>query len=80
MDEQSQNYWGSRRRRAALRLVLGQAQVFGAACTLVLLLREGTSKRVVCIALIIALVSLLSVLLFRVAWKEKSGRSHVTKT
>ena len=57
--------------RALLRLALGQAQVIGATITLVLLLQEGVGPRVVWGVILTGLVSLLSILLFRVIWREK---------
>lgn len=57
--------------RAVLRLVLGQAQVIGATITLVLLLKGGVSDRAIWCVILTGLVSLVSVLLFRVIWREK---------
>ena len=58
------------RRRAVLRLVLGQAQVIGATVALVLLLQEGVTAPAIWAAVLTGLVSLTSILLFRVVWRE----------
>ncbi len=57
--------------RAILRLALGQAQVIGATITLVFLLQGGVSARVIWGVILTGLVSLISILLFRVIWREK---------
>ncbi len=59
------------RRRAILRLTLGQLQVIGATATLVLLLQGGLSAPAIWAAALTAVVSLTSVLLFRVIWRDK---------
>jgi hypothetical protein len=57
--------------RAMLRLALGQAQVIGATITLVFLLQEGVSDRAIWGVILTGLVSLVSILLFRLVWREK---------
>jgi hypothetical protein len=57
--------------RAILRLILGQAQVVGATITLVFLLQGGVSTRSIWGVILTGLVSLVSILLFRVLWREK---------
>lgn len=57
--------------RAILRLVLGQAQVIGATITLVFLLQGGVSTRVTWSAVLTGIISLVSILLFRVIWQER---------
>ena len=64
------------RRRAIVRLVLGQAQVVGATAALVLVLREGASATAVWAVVLTGVVSLSSILLFRVIWREKSTRKE----
>ncbi len=59
------------RSRAILRLALGQAQVIGATITLVFLLQGGVSPRVIWGVILTGLVSLVSILLFRLIWREK---------
>jgi hypothetical protein len=59
------------RRRAILRLALGQLQVIGAMAALVLLLQGGVSKPAIWTALFTGIVALTSILLFRIAWREK---------
>jgi hypothetical protein len=54
-----------------LRLALGQAQIIGATITLVFLLQGGVSARVVWGVILTGLVSLISILLFRLVWREK---------
>ena len=56
---------------AILRLALGQAQVIGATITLVFILHEGVCSRAIWGVILTGLVSLVSILLFRVIWKEK---------
>ena len=58
--------------RAILRLALGQAQVIGATITLVFLLQGGVSARAIWGVILTGLVSLVSILLFRLVWREKS--------
>lgn len=58
--------------RAILRLALGQAQVIGATITLVFLLQGGVCSRAIWGVILTGLVSLVSILLFRLAWREKS--------
>ena len=60
------------RRRAILRLALGQAQIVGATVALVLLLQGGVSAPAIWAAVLTGIVSLTSILLFRVVWREKS--------
>jgi len=70
--------------RAFLRLALGQAQVIGATMTVVFLLQGGVGARVIWGVILTGLVSLTSILLFRVVWREKpksqSRRSAVGGT
>jgi len=54
-----------------LRLAFGQAQVIGATATLVLLLQGGVSAPAIWAAALTGIVSLTSILLFRVLWREK---------
>lgn len=58
----------SQRKWAVVRLILGQAQVIGATITLVLLIQTGSSVLTLRAAIVTALLTLASVLLF------KSGR------
>jgi hypothetical protein len=57
--------------RAILRLALGQAQVIGATITLVFLLQGSASARAIWGVILTGLVSLVSILLFRVIWRDK---------
>jgi hypothetical protein len=59
------------RRQAVLRLVLGQAQVIGAAVAVVLLLQEGVKAPAILATVLTGIVSLTSILLFRVVWREQ---------
>lgn len=59
------------RRRAILRLCLGQAQVIGATVTLVLLLQGGVNSATIWAAVLTGIASLASILLFRVVWRRK---------
>ena len=65
--------------KAFLRLAFGQAQVIGATAALVLLLQGGVSAPAIWAAVLTGIVSLTSILLFRVVWREKrkqkQGRS-----
>ena len=63
-------------RRAILRLALGQAQVIGATVALVLLLQGGVSAPATWAAMLTGIVSLTSILLFRVVWREKKGQKQ----
>jgi hypothetical protein len=58
------------RRRAILRLAFGQAQVIGATTSLVLLLQNGISAPSIWAAVLTGIVSLTSLLLFRVVGRE----------
>jgi len=60
------------RRRAILRLAFGQAQIIGATAALILLLQGGVSGPAIVAAVLTGIVSLTSVLLFHLAWREKS--------
>ncbi len=60
------------RRRAFLRLAFGQLQVIGATTTLVLLLQTGLTEPAVWAAAITAILTLTSLLLFRVIWRDKT--------
>lgn len=66
------------RRRAILRLLLGQSQMVGATATLLLLLQQGVTPTVVWAAAITGLLTLVSVVLFRIVWRNhergKQGR------
>ena len=59
------------RRQAVLRLVLGQAQVIGATVAVVLLLQEGVRAPAILATVLTGIVSLTSILLFRVVWREQ---------
>jgi hypothetical protein len=61
------------RKRALIRLAFGQAQVIGATAALVLLLQGGVSAPAIWAAVLTGIVSLSSILLFRVVWREKKG-------
>ena len=67
--------------RAILRLAFGQAQIIGATATLVLLLQGGVSAPAICAAVLTGVVSLISILLFRVvsrvSKKQKQRSSKV---
>ena len=58
-------------RQAVLRLVLGQAQVIGATAAVVLLLQEGVKAPAILATVLTGIVSLTSILLFRVVWREQ---------
>ena len=58
--------------KAFLRLAFGQAQVIGATAALVLLLQGGVSAPVIWAALLTGMVSLTSILLFRLVWRQKT--------
>jgi hypothetical protein len=64
------------RRRAILRLALGQAQVIGATVALVLLLQGGVSAPAIWAAGLTGIVSLTSILLFRVVWREEKRQKQ----
>jgi hypothetical protein len=66
---------GRQRKQAILRLVLGQAQVFGAALAFVLLLLEGPTALVISVTVVTGLVTLVSMLLFRVIWRNRTSSS-----
>ena len=57
--------------RANLRLALGQAQVIGATITLAFLLQGGVSAPAIWGVILTGVVSLVSILLFRLIWREK---------
>ena len=59
-----------------LRLAFGQAQVIGATVTLVLLLQGAVSAPAIWAAVLTGLVSLTSILLFRLVWREKKGQKQ----
>lgn len=59
------------RRQAVLRLILGQAQVIGATVAVVLLLQEGVRAPAILATVLTGIVSLTSILLFRVVWREQ---------
>jgi len=58
------------RRLASLRLALGQAQMAGSIITAVLLIQNGVSPPVIWATALTALLSLVSVVLFQIVWKE----------
>ena len=58
---------------AFLRLAFGQVQVIGATAALVLLLQGGISAPAIWAAAITAALTLTSLLLFRVIWRDKTG-------
>ncbi len=58
--------------RALLRLILGQLQVIGATITLVFLLMRGATTATIWSLLATGLISVTSLLLFRVIWKAPS--------
>lgn len=60
------------RQRAILRLVLGQAQVFGAALAFVLLLEEGPTTPVIAVTVLTGLLTIVSLLLFRVTRRDRT--------
>ncbi len=60
------------RRQAILRLAFGQLHVIGATAALVLLLQGGVSAPAIWVAALTAIVSLTSILLFRVIWRDKT--------
>jgi hypothetical protein len=60
-----------KRKRAIIRLVLGQAQMLGATVTLVLLFLKGVCPLVIGGVIVTGLVSVTSRLLFGKIWKEK---------
>jgi hypothetical protein len=62
--------------RALLRLAFGQAQVIGASAALVLLLQDGVSAPAIWAAVLTGIVSLTSLLLFRLAWREKRTKKQ----
>jgi hypothetical protein len=64
------------RSRAVLRLVLGQAQAIGATTALVLLLRGGVSALAIWAAVLTGVVSLTSIVLFRLVWSEQRESKH----
>jgi hypothetical protein len=59
-----------------IRLALGQAQVIGATVALVLLLQGGVSAPAIGAAVLTGIVSLTSILLFRLVWREKKGKKQ----
>ena len=59
------------RRQAVLRFILGQAQVIGATVAVVLLLQEGVRAPAILATVLTGIVSLISILLFRVVWRER---------
>ncbi len=58
--------------RAILRLTLGQLQVIGATAALVLLVQGGVSAPAIWAAALTAAVTLTSILLFRLLWRDKT--------
>jgi hypothetical protein len=64
------------RRRALLRLALGQLQVAGATAALLLLLEGGPSPPALWAAGLTTLASLASILLFRLVWRPHPKHSQ----
>jgi len=62
------------RSRAILRLALGQAQVIGATVAVALLIQEGVSAPAIWAVVLTGIVSLTSILLFRLVWREERKR------
>jgi hypothetical protein len=60
------------RHRAVIRLALGQGQTFGATLAFLLLLQQGTTTLVIFITAITGLLTVVSTLLFRVIWRDRS--------
>ena len=58
------------KRRAVLRIILGNAQMMAAVITLVLLWRLGVSAPTMIAGVIAAVLVLTSVVLFRVIWRQ----------
>ncbi|ODU25211.1 MAG: hypothetical protein ABS95_00325 [Verrucomicrobia bacterium SCN 57-15] len=57
------------RKWAIVRLILGQAQVIGATATLVFLIQTGESALTIWAAIVTAVLTLSSLLLFKSRWK-----------
>lgn len=57
------------RKWAIVRLIFGQAQVIGATMTLVFVIQAGTSGVTIWAAVLTAMVTLTSLLLFKSRWK-----------
>jgi len=64
------------RRRAILRLLLGQSQVVGATATLILLVQQGVTPTVIWAVAITGLLTLASVVLFRMVWRNHEPRKQ----
>jgi hypothetical protein len=64
------------RKRALVRLAFGQAQVIGATAALVLLLQGGISAPAIWAAVLTGIVSLTSIVLFRLIWREKKRQKQ----
>lgn len=60
------------RKRAILRLAFGQLQVIGATTALVLLLQGGLSAPALWAVVLTGILSLTSILLFHLIWREKT--------
>lgn len=75
MDEHPKGQTSRPRWQALLRFVLGQAQMIGATITAIFLLLEGLRPLVVWSVVLTGAISLTSIVLFRVVWKEKPN-SH----
>jgi hypothetical protein len=58
------------RRRAILRLLLGQSQMVGATATLILVIQQGVTPTALWGATISGLITLVSLVLFRVVWRD----------
>jgi hypothetical protein len=71
VDSASEKLTDQQRKRALLRLALGQAQVFGSVMTLVLLIEEGLTRLVMWAAGITTAITMTSIVLFRVVWRKK---------
>jgi hypothetical protein len=59
-------------KRAIVRLAIGQIQVAGSTASLILLIGGGVSRPAIWAVTLTGLVSLVSVLIFRVIWPEKT--------
>ena len=58
------------KRRAVVRIILGNAQMMAAVVTLVLLWRSGVSAPTMIAGVIAAVLVLTSFVLFRVIWRQ----------
>lgn len=60
------------RRQAHLRLALGQVQMAGSIIAAVLLVLNGVSPPVIWVVVVTSMMSLISIVLFQITWREKS--------